>query len=392
MNRPTGPSRPRAVRAAAIAVAAIGIGYAPIAATEIWPYARPGAPAIGEQLLAHTVNSQYVADAVADRTAPYSHSLTALIVHSVLGAALMLLGPVQLLTAVRRRRRLHRALGTVYAAAVYAAMAAAAAYLARTAPEDAFGGASFWIVLSVILVGTVLSCTFGVLAALTRRPDIHQRWMLLCYGYLMTAPLLRLEWGTLPRFWPGLPMQDINRLALMHLGTLVVLGALLASRATDRRRTVAGLTGSWAPGPLLLAAQLAGALGLTWLGTSFRAAGPEGQRLLVALLVPHLLAVALLLWRRAAAGRAGRGWAREEWSIHLAALGLAPAFSAGCTVLFEHTLHLDRLTALTAGAGIGTGMLAFTATAVVSLRLQYARHVLTLTPPPTAATPVVTPA
>ena len=41
--------------------------------------------------------------------------------------------------------------------------------------------------LATILAGTVLSVTFGIFAAVGRLPDLHQRWMLLCYGYLMTA-------------------------------------------------------------------------------------------------------------------------------------------------------------------------------------------------------------
>ena len=127
-------------RLAAIAVIAVGVGYAPIAMTELWPYAHPGAPAIGESFLAHVTNPRYVADALATRIRPYQHSLAALVVHSVLGGLLMLLGPLQLLTAVRRRVRLHRTLGVVFAVTVYVCMAGAAVYLLRTAPRDAFSG------------------------------------------------------------------------------------------------------------------------------------------------------------------------------------------------------------------------------------------------------------
>ncbi|MYV65290.1 DUF2306 domain-containing protein, partial [Streptomyces sp. SID2131] len=211
------------------------LAYAPIAVTELWPYARPGAPALGEWVLGRTVSPEFVAEAVRDRAEPYARSLVPLIVHSVLGGLLMLLGPVQLLSAVRRRVRLHRTAGTVFAVTVYASMAGAALYLARTPPAEAFSGAAFWIVLATILVGTVGSVTSGVLAAVRGFPDLHQRWMLLCYGFLMTAPLLRLEWGALPRLYPGLDILDVNRVALMHLGALVAFGALLASRALDRR-------------------------------------------------------------------------------------------------------------------------------------------------------------
>ncbi|MER5962173.1 DUF2306 domain-containing protein [Streptomyces sp. NPDC002057] len=360
----------------AVAVTVVCLVYAPIAMTELWPYARPGAPAVGEWLLGRSVSPEFVADAVRDRMGPYGRSLVPLIVHSVLGGLLMLLGPVQLLSAVRRRIRLHRIAGTVFAVTVYVSMAGAALYLLRTPPAEAFSGAAFWIVLATILVGTVGSVTFGVLAAVRGFPDLHQRWMLLCYGFLMTAPLLRLEWGALPWLYPGLSLQEINRVAIMHLGALVAFGALLASRALDRRAAVPGLTGTWAPGPVLVAAHLAGAAGLAWIAYAFLGQGAQGRRLLVAFLVPYVLTYAVVAARAARARGRGAPWAREEWRLHLAAQCLAPAFSAVTVPVLERTMGLDRLTSLIAGVGIGAGMLAYAAVAVVSLRVLHGREVL----------------
>lgn len=363
-------------RVATIAVVAVCVAYAPIAMTELWPYARPGAPAIGEWILAHTVSPRYVADALATRVGPYGRHLTAMIVHSVLGGALMLLGPVQLLSAVRRRVRLHRVMGVVFALTVYVSMAGAGVFLARTAPGEAFSGPAFWIVLATILVGTVMSVTLGIAAALGRFPDLHQRWMLLCYGFLMTAPLLRLEWGALPAFFPGLSMEDINRIAVMHLGSVVAFGALLASRSLDRRRTAAGVAGTCAPWPVLVAAHLAGIAALAWITRSYLGWGAQGHRMLAGYLVPYLATYAVMVVRHRRAGRAGRDWPREEWRLHLTALCLAPVFSAGAAVLFERSMRLAPQVAMSAGIAIGCGMLAFAATAVVSLRIMYGREVL----------------
>ncbi|AUG75606.1 hypothetical protein CFP65_0652 [Kitasatospora sp. MMS16-BH015] len=373
MNR---PSRARWTRIAAVTITAVCVGYAPIAMTDIWPYADPQAPAIGQWLLARAVSARYMADALATRTGPYAHSLAALVVHTVLGGLLMLLGPAQLFTAVRRRLRLHRALGVVYALTVLVSMGGAAVYLARTAPKDAFGGEAFWIVLATILVGTVLSTLLGVLAAIGRLPAAHQRWMLLCYGYLMTAPLLRIEWMVLPWFFPGQSMTAINRIALTHLGSLVAFGALLGSRALDRRAKVPGAEGSWAPVPVVVGAQLAGVAGIAWLGVELVGSGAEGRQQFLGYVVPYVACALVMVWRRAVAGREGRAWAREEWGVHLTAMGLAPVFSAGAALVFQHALGVDELTALTAGVGIGCGMLAFFATAVVAVRLMYAREVV----------------
>ncbi|WP_051823597.1 DUF2306 domain-containing protein [Streptomyces sp. NRRL S-1448] len=371
--------RPRRVawrRVATIAVVAVCVSYAPVAMTELWPYAQRGAPAFGEWVLARAVSPRYVAEAVADRLGPYGRSLVALVVHSVLGGALMLLGPVQLLSAVRRRIRLHRAVGVVFALTVYASMAGAAVYLVRTAPRDAFSGPAFWIVLTTILVGTVLSVTFGIFAAVGRFPDLHQRWLLLCYGFLMTAPLLRLEWGALPWLLPGLSMADINRVAVMHLGSVVAFGALLASRALDRRATVPGVRGTWVPTPVLAVVHLAGAAALAWIVRSYLGRGSEGLRLLVAYLVPYAVTYAVLLVRQRRAGRDGRSWAREEWRLHLAGLCLAPVLSVGAALLFGRYMGLDRGTALSAGVAIGCGMLAFAATVAISLRIMSARELV----------------
>ncbi|MEV5971723.1 DUF2306 domain-containing protein [Streptomyces sp. NPDC051921] len=364
----------RGGRVAAVAVTVTCLVYAPIAMTELWPYARPGAPAFGEWLLGRSVSPEYVAEAVRDRMGPYTRSLVPLIVHSVLGGLLMLLGPVQLLSAVRRRIRLHRATGIAYAAVVYVSMGGAAVYLARTPPEQAFSGAAFWIVLATILVGTVFAVTFGVLTAVTGLPDLHQRWMLLSYGYLMTAPLLRVEWGVLPALYPGLSLQDVNRVAIMHLGALVVLGALLASRALDRRDAHPFVTGGRTPVPVLAGAHLIGAAGLVWLGRGFLEHGSEGRRLLLAYLVPYGVIMVLLHLRALRAARRGAVWPREEWRTHLVALCLAPALSAGTTVVCERAMHLDPLTALVAGAGIGAGFLAFAAHVALSLRVLYGRE------------------
>ncbi|MFF9016226.1 DUF2306 domain-containing protein [Streptomyces sp. NPDC014870] len=365
-------------RVAAVAVAVSCVAYAPVAMTQLLPYASPGAPAFGEWIMGRMVSPEYVAEVVRDRIGPYGRSLLPLIVHSVLGGLLMLLGPLQYLTAVRRRRRLHRVAGTVFAVTVYASMAGAALYLARTAPEDAFSGAAFWVVLATILVGTVGSVTLGVLAALGRFPDLHQRWMLLCYGYLMTAPLLRLEWGGLPWLFPGLSMAEINRIAVMHLGSVVVFGALLASRGLDRRTEAPGVRGTWCPTPVLVAAHVAGAGGLAWLTVALLDGGPggEGSRLLLGYLVPYAATYAVMAVAHVRAGRRGDGWAREEWRLHLAALCVAPAFSTGAALVLERLVRLDPWTSLVAGAAIGCGVMAFAATAVVSLRVMHGREAL----------------
>lgn len=366
--------RTRWARIALFAVVVVCVTYAPIAATELWPYASPGAPAFGQRILADTVSPQYVAQALMTRLTPYQRSLIPLIVHSVLGGMLMLLGPLQLLTALRRRRRLHRAVGVVFAGAVYACMAAAAVYLARTPPAQAFSGAAFWVALAAVLVGTVLSVTFGIAAAVVRMPDVHQRWMLLCFGFLMSAPLLRLEWGALPMLYPGLSMERINEIATMHLGSICAFGGLIAARAVDKRAKVRGIEGTWVPTPVLVAVHVAGLASLVWISRQYLLWGGDGSRRLTWYLIPFGATWAIMAYGQVRAGRAGRTWAREEWRLQQAFLCLAPLVSLATVSVVQRSMHLDAVTAMTSGVSVGCGTMAVLATAVVSLRLFYARE------------------
>lgn len=366
--------RARWGRVALIGTVVVCVAYAPIAATELWPYASPGAPALGQRILRDVVSPQYVAQALTTRLTPYQRSLIPLIVHSVLGAMLMLLGPLQLLTALRRRRRLHRAVGVVFAGAVYASMAAAAVYLARTPPAQAFSGAAFWVALAAILVGTVTSVSFGIVAAIARMPDVHLRWMLLCFGFLMSAPLLRLEWGALPVLYPGLTMMRINEIATMHLGSVCAFGGLLAARAVDRRAKVRGVEGTWLPTSALVAAHVAGLAGLVWISRQFLLWSGDGSRRLTWYLIPFAATWAIMTYGQARASRAGRTWAREEWRLQQAFLCLAPILSIATAALVQRAMRLDAETAMTAGVSVGCGTMAVFATVVVSLRLFYARE------------------
>lgn len=109
--------------------------------------------------------------------------------------------------------------------------------------------------------------------------------------------------------------------------------------------------------------------------------------MLLAYLLPYAVTYAVMASCALRTGREGRPWAREEWRLHWTALCLAPVLSAAAAPLFERTLGLDRLTAVSAGAAIGCGALATTATLVVSLRVMYAREVLKRAAPARATAP-----
>jgi hypothetical protein len=192
----------------------------------------------------------------------------------------------------------------------------------------------------------------------------------------------------LPVLYPGLSLQDVNRVALMNLGLLVALGASLASRALDRRDNHPFVRAGWYPAPVLVGAYAVSAASLVWLGRGFLEHGTEGRRLLVAYLVPYVIALAVLHLRALRAGRRGAVWAREEWRTHLVALCLAPAFSVVTALMCERAMKLDELTSLIAGAGLACGFLVFAAQVVISVRVLYGREARKRRPAALRAVPV----
>ncbi len=364
--------RERWLRRAVWTIVVVSVVYAPIAMTDLWRYRFDNAPVIGETLLGKAVSPQYVAEALATRLEPYRHSWMAMVIHSVLGGLLMLLGPVQLISALKRKRGVHRRTGVVYAIVTLVSMAGAGVYLARTPTNEVYSGALFQVALAAILLGTVLAVIAGVFEITQGRRQTHQRWMVLSYGFLLTAPLLRLEWGALPAIWPDLTMDQINRIGSMTLGGLVAFGALCVSRALDRRPSVRGVTGTWAPWIVLAPVLAIGAAGLAYCGTVMLDGDAQNARQFWGFVVPFAVctAIAVVRWRRAAA--TGRTWPAEEWRLHLLGLGLVPLVSLLVGSVLGAAMGLDRPTAVATGLVVGWGTVAVFMTSTVNLRLVLA--------------------
>ncbi|MFC6704986.1 hypothetical protein [Flexivirga alba] len=88
-----------------------------------------------------------------------------MLVHSILGGGIMLLGPWQLFTgSTRRMMRGHKVIGRTYAVIVAASMIAAAIYVVRTPWTDVFSGPVFAVGLWGFWVGVVVSLTLGIMA------------------------------------------------------------------------------------------------------------------------------------------------------------------------------------------------------------------------------------
>ena len=131
----------------ALAIGILCLLYVPMAATATLPYVHPGAGNLETWLRgflpANSVAAQSISAAVQDRMAPYTQSLIPIVVHTVTGAAIMILGPLQLFTGITGRFGRHRITGMVYLAAVIVSMGAAFTYLIRTPWTQVFDGPVF---------------------------------------------------------------------------------------------------------------------------------------------------------------------------------------------------------------------------------------------------------
>lgn len=367
-SKPPPTDRGRRLRYVLWALAVVSLLYAPIAMTDLWRYRFGSVPSIGEWLLGHAVTPSYVSHALAGRLGPYRHSFVAMVVHSVLGGALMIIGPAQLLSAWRRRRRTHRRGGLAYASLVYVSMAGAGIYLARTPSAEVFSGPVFAIALGAIGLGTVTSVTAGIIEVRQGHVQSHQRFMTLSYGYLMTAPLLRLQWATLPLLLPGLSLAAINRIAIMNMGGIVAFAAFALSRSFDPRGSLPGARHDWVRPWQLGAASVVAAVILLWSGAVIVAGRDHGRAELLGFAVPYLAcaAAATCFWRRAEA--AGRRWPAEEWRLQLLVLAAVPAFAVFTSAFFGAAFGLSRADALESGYVVAWGALSLLGVAVVAAR------------------------
>lgn len=112
--------------------------------------------------------------------------------HICAGPVTLLLGLVLLSESFRRRwPAWHRRLGRIQAALVLFVVAPSGMMMSLKAAFGPIAAVGF-VALSITLAVTV---SLGWKAAVNRRFDVHQRWMLRCYALLFSAVVIRLNGG-----------------------------------------------------------------------------------------------------------------------------------------------------------------------------------------------------
>lgn len=169
--------------------------------------------------------------------------------HTSLAAFCMLLAPFQFWPPARRKYpNAHRKVGWVYASTVLLSMIGSAGFLITTPIEKVYAGWTFFVALSSACFFTTVSMILAVYFA--RKKDLakHQAFMALNFGFLLTAPLLRVDWIIVGAFFPGYTQMEIHHFAQNLLGAQSLLTAyfvLCVVRSMQKNRETAVALPSW---------------------------------------------------------------------------------------------------------------------------------------------------
>ncbi len=124
-----------------------------------------------------------------EQRAAFADQLWAIRLHAAGGILALLLGPLQFVHALRRRRpALHRWLGRCYLAAILVGVIGALGL----APS-AFGGLTSTLGFALLAVAWAATGILAYWRIRARDIDGHRRWMMLSYALTFAAVTLRIE-------------------------------------------------------------------------------------------------------------------------------------------------------------------------------------------------------
>ncbi|MCC1497843.1 DUF2306 domain-containing protein [Alcanivorax sp. 1008] len=195
---------------------------------------------------------------------------TVLSTHMMLGLVLMTAGFLQFWPAFRRRfRKAHRVVGVVYVLAAFASMTLSGIHLVNSGIANTYNTFVFHVGLWIMLVGVVVSVSMAGLALLRKDIARHMGWQALGFGFLMTAPLQRIDWLALSTIAGDASFNEMNIL----VNTILFVQASLAGYwlfRVNRSSSPLRASATLALAPLSLATQRIGyvllaALALVWL-------------------------------------------------------------------------------------------------------------------------------
>lgn len=193
----------------------------------------------------------YGSDSVAGTLHHYhqmqSQQKQALSMHMMLGSVLMVCGILQFWPSFRKKHpKAHRIIGGVYIVAALLSMSMSMYHLIHTGADQTYGEFTFFFGLWMLAIGVVLSIALATYYIKKREILQHMGWQALGFGFLLTAPVQRLNWIVLPYFFaPYTTFNEMNYLVnvCLLIETLLLSYLLFhinrnSLRANDKQTTL----------------------------------------------------------------------------------------------------------------------------------------------------------
>lgn len=314
--------------AAWVAIVLISLIYAPMAIEYFAHYLSSDAPQLWNSLFAWVTSDEHVrglGSAEYEQYQVYGASLPQMLIHTVFGGFAILIACIQFSARFRQRYpQWHRILGRTQVVIILVLVIAAIFYLIRTGPEGTYNGPPFYMQLWLLAFGTLATVALAVMAILKRQVRVHYSFMALNFVFLLSAPFLRIEWLIFGYLNPGMRQDLTNIASAIVFGALTAPIAAIATHIMDRRPVSSVAKGITLPPALHLLVWGGGLLATIVIGFTYvEHIGPFQwlHEILFATLLTILIVYSLFTL---AAFRGQSYVARQEWSMHLAALGMVP--------------------------------------------------------------------
>ena len=148
--------------------------------------------------------------------------------HMMLGAVLMITGFLQFWPAFRRRyRKAHRFTGIIYILAAFSSMILSGIHLVNSGVANTFNTYVFHVGLWIMLVGVLFSISMAAVALLRKDIARHLGWQALGFGFLLTAPLQRIDWLFFSTMAGDASFNEMNILVNTILFVQATMGGML---------------------------------------------------------------------------------------------------------------------------------------------------------------------
>ncbi|WP_111848361.1 DUF2306 domain-containing protein [Acinetobacter baumannii] len=220
-------------------VSFIALTYSPMAIEYFGSYFSDKAPKLWLQLFTWMTSESYTQGngsiKVVQHNA-YLASLLSMTIHTIAGGSVILLACLQFNKKFRHRFPLwHRTLGHAQITFVVISMLAAMIYLLRTGPAATYNGPAFYMQLWGIALGTITTSILAVVAIRYKQVAMHYSLMALNFAFLMSAPVLRIEWIIFVKIDPSMTQEMTNLAGALVYGFIAVPLAILTMRHLDYR-------------------------------------------------------------------------------------------------------------------------------------------------------------